>query len=305
MGFLVFGDLEMTQTTKGVLAMMIACLTWGFAPFYYSFLTHLGPEEVLAHRTLWSVVTFAIVIVLTGRTHAVRITLGKPRTLALIFLAGVMIAVNWYVFIYSVGAGRVTESSLGYYIMPLVMVLLGRLVFRETLAWVQWLAVGLAVLAVVLLTYGLGSVPILALIIAITFGIYGMLKRMTGVDSIVSVTLEVVLLLPFALIYLIWLGNVPDFASLVLLIVSGLITAGPLMLMTYATQNVTMATVGLIQYLNPVLQFFSAIVILGEIITGWHVIAIAFIWMALALYSVSAFRAERKAKITSSMVSST
>ena len=292
----------MTQPVKGAIAMLLACLTWGFAPLYYSFLSHLGPEEILSHRTLWSVVTFAVVIGLTGRRGETLRVMKLPKTMALILLAGVMIGINWYVFIFSVGAGRVTESSLGYYIFPLVMVLLGLVVFRETLSKLQWVSVALAVIAVMALTYGLGSAPWLAMIISITFGIYGLLKRIIKVDSVVSVTLEVVLLLPFAVAYLWWFGSMPDAPTLALLMFSGLITAGPLMLMTYATQTVSMATVGLVQYLNPVLQFFCAIVLLGEVLTGWHMIAISLIWTALAFYTVAVFKAERKVVSTSSTV---
>ena len=292
----------MTQPVKGAIAMLLACLTWGFAPLYYSFLSHLSPEEILSHRTLWSVVTFAVVIALTGRRGETLRVMKLPKTMALILLAGVMIGINWYVFIFSVGAGRVTESSLGYYIFPLVMVLLGLVVFRETLSKLQWVSVALAVIAVMVLTYGLGSAPWLAMIISFTFGIYGLLKRIIKVDSVVSVTLEVVLLLPFAVVYLWWFGSVPDKPTLALLMFSGLITAGPLMLMTYATQTVRMATVGLVQYLNPVLQFFCAIVLLGEVLTGWHMIAISLIWTALAFYTVAVFKAERKVVSTSSTV---
>ena len=289
----------MTQPVKGAIAMLLACLTWGFAPLYYSFLSHLGPEEILAHRTVWSVLTFAVVIALTGRRPETLRVLKLPKTMALILLAGVMIGINWYVFIFSVGAGRVTESSLGYYIFPLVMVLLGLVVFRETLSTLQWVSVALAVIAVLVLTYGLGGVPWLAMIISVTFGIYGLLKRIIRVDSVVSVTLEVVLLLPFAALYLFWFGSLPDAATMALLMFSGLITAGPLMLMTYATQTVRMATVGLVQYLNPVLQFFCAIVLLGEILTGWHMIAIGLIWTALAFYTFAVFSADRKITSTS------
>ena len=284
----------MTQPVKGAIAMLLACLTWGFAPLYYSFLSHLGPEEILSHRTLWSVVTFVSVIAVTGRRRETLRVLKLPKTMALILLAGVMIGINWYVFIFSVGAGRVTESSLGYYIFPLVMVLLGLVVFRETLSKLQWMSVALAVIAVIVLTYGLGRAPWLAMIISFTFGIYGLLKRIIKVDSVISVTLEVVFLLPFAVAYLCGFGSMPDAPTLALLMFSGLITAGPLMLMTYATQTVRMATVGLVQYLNPVLQFFCAIVLLGEVLTSWHIIAIGLIWIALAFYTVSVLKAERK-----------
>ena len=284
----------MTQKIKGVMAMVLACFMWGFSPFYFSFLTHLSPEEVLAHRALWSVVIFAIIIKLSGRYIKTLRAIKSPKKLSLIFLAGVMIGINWYVFIFSVGAGRVTESSIGYYIFPLVMVLLGLVVFRETLSMLQWLSVIFAVGAVLILTFGLGAPPWLALVISITFGFYGLLKRIVDLDSIVSVTLEVLLLLPLAVVYLMWLGHIPDALTLGLLMFSGVITAGPLILMTYATQTVRMSTVGLIQYLNPILQSFCAVVLLEEVLTSWHLIAIALIWAALAFYTLAVFKADLK-----------
>ncbi|MDG1294794.1 MAG: EamA family transporter RarD [Planktomarina sp.] len=292
----------MTQFAKGTLAMVLACLAWGLSPVYYALFQAISPAEILAHRTLWSVVTFVTLLVLTGRTRQTLHVVRQPRTMGLILLAGVMIAINWYVFIFSVGVGRVTESSLGYYIFPLVMVLLGFVAFRETLSVLQWVSIVLACVAVLVLTIGLGAAPWLALIISFSFGIYGLLKRVIKVDSVVSVTLEVLLLLPFALGYLYWFADLPDPTMLLVLMFSGLITAGPLVLMTYATQRVPMANVGLVQYLNPILQYFCAIVILGEVITGWHIIAIALIWIALVFYWLAVFRAERKTASISSTV---
>lgn len=292
----------MTQFAKGTLAMVLACLAWGLSPVYYALFQAISPAEILAHRTLWSVVTFVTLLVLTGRTRQTLHVVRQPRTMGLILLAGVMIAINWYVFIFSVGVGRVTESSLGYYIFPLVMVLLGFVAFRETLSVLQWVSIVLACVAVLVLTIGLGAAPWLALIISFSFGIYGLLKRVIKVDSVVSVTLEVLLLLPFALGYLYWFADLPDPTMLLALMFSGLITAGPLVLMTYATQRVPMANVGLVQYLNPILQYFCAIVILGEVITGWHIIAIALIWIALVFYWLAVFRAERKTASISSTV---
>ena len=292
----------MTQFAKGSIAMVLACLAWGLSPVYYALFQAISPAEILAHRTLWSVATFVTLLVLTGRTGQTFQVVKQPRVMGLILLAGVMIAINWYVFIFSVSVGRVTESSLGYYIFPLVMVLLGLVAFRETLSVLQWIAIVLAGVAVLVLTIGLGAAPWLALMISLSFGIYGLLKRIIKVDSIVSVTLEVLLLLPIALGYLYAFADLPDTKTLLALMFSGLITAGPLVLMTYATQRVPMATVGLLQYLNPILQYFCAIVILGEVITGWHIIAIALIWIALVFYWLAVFRAQRKTVSISSTV---
>ena len=161
----------MTQFAKGSIAMVLACLAWGLSPVYYALFQAISPAEILAHRTLWSVVTFVTLLVLTGRTGQTFQVVKQPRVMGLILLAGVMIAINWYVFIFSVSVGRVTESSLGYYIFPLVMVLLGLVAFRETLSVLQWVAIVLAGVAVLVLTIGLGAAPWLALMISLSFGV--------------------------------------------------------------------------------------------------------------------------------------
>jgi chloramphenicol-sensitive protein RarD len=191
------------------------------------------------------------------------------------------------------------EASLGYYIFPLVAVAIGALVLRERLDRWQRVAVALAAIAVLVLTVGLGAPPWISLTLATTFGVYGLLKRWVEAGPVVSVTSEVLLFLPIALFYLGWVAtdrglalSAPDLA---LFVASGPLTAVPLMLFSYAAKRVRMATVGLIQYLNPSLQFACAILILNELVTVWHMIAFPLIWLALAVYSTATLRAPREA----------
>ena len=298
----------MGEASKGLLAMVLACLVWGLSPLFYKLLTHVPPGEVLAHRTLWSLVFFAGVLLVQGRLREVVRVLGSLSGVGIVLFASLMIAVNWFLFIYSVQVGRVMEASLGYYIFPLVAVLIGTVAFQERLGGVQLAAVGLAALAVGILTWGLGVAPWIALVLAGTFGLYGLVKKRLTAGPVVSVTAEVLLLLPVALIWLwglhsgSWSEGRPgalfagDWTTSLLLITAGPMTAGPLILFSYASRRAAMSTIGLVQYLNPTLQFGCAVLIFAEPMTIWHGIAFPLIWLALALYSGAALAGERRSR---------
>ncbi|KPQ14610.1 MAG: chloramphenicol-sensitive protein RarD [Rhodobacteraceae bacterium HLUCCO18] len=289
----------MGDSTKGVLAMAAACTIWGLSPLFYALLSHIPPMEVLAHRTLWSLVIFAGILALQGRLAELPAALSTRRRFLLVALSTAMISVNWFLFIYAVGVGRTVEASLGYYIYPLVAVAIGAVVLREGLGALQAVAVALAAGAVLILTVGLGAPPWISLTLATTFGVYGLLKRWVTAGPVVSVTSEVLLFLPLALGYLIWLASEGGLnlspGDMALFVASGPMTAVPLILFSYAAKRVRMATVGLIQYLNPSLQFAVAVLILNEVITVWHMIAFPVIWAALTLYSVATLRGPRRA----------
>jgi chloramphenicol-sensitive protein RarD len=201
-----------------------------------------------------------------------------------------------------VQTGRATEASIGYYIFPLVSVLFGALFFSERLGRAQLLAVGLAALAVVLLTLGLGVAPWVALIISVTFGLYGSAKKVLEAGPVVSVTAEVLVLAPIAVVVL-WFAHsggqgafATDPATTLLLMGAGPLTAAPLILFSFAARRARMATIGLVQYLNPTLQFLVATVIFAEVFTPWHAMALGLIWVALSIYSVSSLRQARAAR---------
>lgn len=299
----------MQDSTKGIFLMIGACTIWGLSPIYYKLLVNVPPLELLAHRTFWSLVVFAGLLAVQGRLGKLRDALGTGRAVLITGFAALMISTNWFLFIFSVQIGQVRETSLGYYIFPLVAVLLGVVVLRERLAALQWVAVGLAALAVTTLTVGLGSAPWIALTLAVTFGAYGLVKKRLAVGAVVSVTAEVVLLGPLALLWLLWLQGQGtgifgvDVRTSGLLVLSGLLTAFPLILFSAAAKKVNMATLGLLQYLNPTLQFFCAVVLFGEPLTPFHIVAFGLIWIALALYSGAGLaqdRARRKRVMTSS-----
>ncbi|MGV6812509.1 MAG: EamA family transporter RarD [Brevirhabdus sp.] len=300
----------MSDTAKGIWAMIAACVIWGLSPLYYKALSFVPPLEVLSHRTIWSLVIFGLVLVVQGRLGQLRAALSHPRSLAVVVLAAVTISVNWGVFIWSIQFEHAVEASLGYYIFPLVSVLLGALVMGERLRRMQWIAVSVVACAVLFLTWGLGVPPWISLILASSFGLYGLIKKRLELGPVVSVTGEVAVLAPLALIWLWgvhvqgWQGvtgrNVAAFGSGLyatgLLVVAGAMTAGPLILFSYASKRLTMATVGLMQYLNPTLQFMCATLVFAEPFSRWHAITFVMIWGALAAYSLESLAQERASR---------
>lgn len=284
----------MSENARGIAAMIVACVIWGLSPILYAALVHVPVLEVLAHRTFWGWVTFVIVLAVQGRLMHVPRAMGVASHLAVLAVAACLISLNWGLFIWAVQAGRAIDASLGYYTFPLVAVCVGAVVFSDRLSRMQWVAVGLACVAVGVLTYGLGVAPWIALVLATSFAGYSALKKGLSIGPVVSVAAEVTLLAPLALGYLIFSGAVGFQSSPMtafLLVLSGpLTTAAPLILFSYASRRVQMSTIGVVQYLNPTLQFLCAVVVLGEIFTGWHQIAFALIWTALGIYTISALR---------------
>jgi len=281
--------------------MVVACLVWGLSPLYYKMLVSVPPIELLSHRTLWSMVLFALILFMQGRLRGALGVLGNKNIMATLFIAALMIAFNWFIFIYSIQINRATETSLGYFIFPLVSVIFGVVLFRENLSRAQISAVLLAAFSVLILTYGLGRVPWIALSVSISFGIYGVIKKSLSIPAIVTVTLEVLLLSPIALMILYFYhasgsgGQFGQSASIsLLLILSGPMTATPLILFSYATRRVALATVGILQYINPSLQFLCATVLFLEPLSIWHAVAFPLIWFALALYTWASFQTARR-----------
>ena len=295
----------MSEWTKGFWAMIAVCTTWGLSPIFYHALGGVPVLEVLAHRTLWSLVLFLVILGFQRRLGELWRAITGPWA-GRIALAALMISANWGVFIWAVQAGHVVQSSLGYYIYPLIAVLLGVVIFRERLGGVQALAVLMALTAVVTLTWGLGVAPWISLSLATTMGLYGVIKKSLPLGPSLSVAAEVALLAPLALIWLILQGGgvLPGARPLsfgtgagvtFLLIFSGVITAIPLVLFAYAARRVEMTTMGLMFYLNPTLQFLCAVAVFGEPVTRWHMIAFAMIWTAILIYTAASIRQARRA----------
>lgn len=298
----------MKKPPYSLLSILAASIIWGLSGLFYKALAHVPPLEVLAHRTLWSLLLFGLILAMRGRLWAVRQALKTPRIVAMLALSAVMISINWGAYITSIQFGYALEASLGYYFFPLMVVLLGALFLGERFSRGQGLALGLMGLAVAVLTLGLGAPPWIALLLASTFGIYALVKKQVTAGPMVSVFIEVLLLAPLAAIWLYgahsygwatvprpagWFGR--SWQDTTLLMLTGPMTAGPLILFSYAAQKVRLSTVGLIQYLNPTLQFMVAALVFGEAFTMWHAITLPLIWAALALYYFETKRREASA----------
>uniref|UniRef100_UPI003B529659 EamA family transporter RarD n=1 Tax=Roseovarius indicus TaxID=540747 RepID=UPI003B529659 len=292
----------MTEGGKGIAAIVAACTIWGLSALFYKMLDHVPPLEVLAHRTIWSFVFFAGVLIVQRRLAVLRQVLSNWKDVAIVAFAALMISCNWFVFISSIQTGHAIEASMGYYTFPLASVLMGAIFFRERLGPAQAAAVALAAIAVVVLAVGLGVAPWIPIIVAATFALYGVAKKWLTVGPVVSVTAEVMLLSPIAAV-LLWQAHHAgtghygtDIPTSLLLMFSGLLTGTPLILFSYAARRLTMATVGLLQYINPSLQFLCATLIFREVFSIWHAIAFGLIWTALAIYTTALWRQDRVAR---------
>jgi chloramphenicol-sensitive protein RarD len=285
---------------RGLLLGVGAYGFWGFVPLYFKAIREVPPLEVLAHRVVWSVVTVAVLVAATGRYPALVDAARRPGHLPRLALSSVLVASNWLLFIWAVTSGRILESSLGYYINPIVNVALGHLVLHEQLDAVEWAAVGLAASAVLWLTLSLGVFPVLPLALALTFGAYGLVRKRVGVGSLEGLALETLILLPLAAGFLAFRAAQGTLAfgsgsgtRDVLLLLAGPITTIPLLLFTGAVRRLRLATVGLLQYISPSLQLLLAVFVYGERLGGPRVVAFVLIWCALALYALHNARAAR------------
>ncbi len=285
----------------GVLAALAAFGMWGIIPVYIKAVAHVPAPELLAHRTFWSVILLLVLIVLGRRWRALRAALTEPRAWLLLAVSTSLLALNWLVFIWAITDSRVLETSLGYYINPLVNVLLGVMVLRERLNLWQGLAVALATIGVLNLTVQLGSFPWVSLTLAASFGIYGLIRKTIRLNSIEGLFVETALITPLALGYLIFLAatgagamGAGDRATDILLLLSGVVTALPLLAFASAARRLQYTTVGFFQYIAPTGHFLLAVFVYGEVFTGAHLITFGLIWAALAIFTADSLRAMRR-----------
>lgn len=280
------------EATTGVLLAVMGFGMWGLLPLYFKAVEAVPPVEVLGHRIVWSVVCTALLLSLLGQWHQVRAAFADRRMVLTLTGSALLIAVNWVIFIWAVANERVLEASLGYFITPLINVLLGRIVLGETLGRVRALAVALAAFGVGWMLWQLGVVPWVALSLALLFGGYGLVRKMAPVGAVSGLFVETTLLAPLAALYLGWLAwqgtgalGAGDPAFDVLLIAAGLVTAAPLILFAGAARRLRLATLGLLNYLTPTLQMLLAVLFFGEAFTSTHAVTFGCIWVALVLYS--------------------
>jgi chloramphenicol-sensitive protein RarD len=285
----------------GGLSAVAAFGIWGFIPVYIKAVAHVPAPELLAHRTFWSVILLLVLIALGHRWTAMRDALAQRRIWLLLAASTSLLALNWLVFIWAIGDGRVLETSLGYYINPLVNVLLGVLVLRERLNPWQGVAVALATIGVLNLTLQLGSFPWVSMTLAASFGIYGLIRKTIRLNSIEGLFVETAMIAPLALGYLIYLGFTGtgafggyDRTTDILLVFSGVVTAVPLLAFASAARRLQYTTVGFFQYIAPTGHFLLAVFVYGEAFTNAHLITFGLIWTALAIFTAQSLLAARR-----------
>jgi len=285
----------------GVVSGLTAYVLWGLFPLYWGLLEPATPAEVLAARVLFSLLFLGALVVLAGAIPAVRGVLADRRITGILAVAAAFVSVNWGVFIWAVANDHVVDASLGYFINPLVSIALGVLVLRERLRSLQWLAVGIAGLAVLHSAVSLGRPPWVALALALSFGFYGLAKKLAGVDAVPSLTVEMMVLAPLALAYLahLWaqgslvLGS-EGAAHALFMVGAGPVTALPLLFFGFAAQRVPLSVLGPLQYVAPSLQLVLGVWVLGEPMSPQRWVSFAGVWIALLVFTVDAARASRE-----------
>ncbi len=284
-----------SDATRGFLFALVAYLIWGMLPFYMKAVSHIPPVEVVAHRVVWSMPIAWVVLVALGRTADLKVALRSPRMLAMAMLTAAIISLNWGIYIWAIAAGRTVETALGYYINPLVTVLLGATLLGERLDRIQIVAIGLAVLAVAVMTVESGGIPWVSLSLAFTFAAYGYFRKTLPIGPSQGFFLEVLLLLPPALGYMVWLettGRGHFFAdggaNVGILLLAGPATAVPLILYAFGAKLLRISTIGIMQYIAPTMVALIAVFAFGEPFGMDRMVAFGLIGLALALYTWSA-----------------
>ncbi|TQL70594.1 chloramphenicol-sensitive protein RarD [Nocardioides albertanoniae] len=290
----------MNEQRRGVMFGAAAYVMWGVFPLYFPLLEPAGAWEILGHRILWSLVVAGALVLVLGRRTQVMGVLRDRRKLVLLAGAAAVISINWVTYIWGVNNGRIVETSLGYFTNPLVTMLMGVLILRERLRRLQWVALGIAFVAVIVLTVDYGRLPWVALILAFSFGTYGLLKKSAGVGPFESLAVETAVTAPFALTLIVALqatgngtlvGHGP--VHVILLMSLGVATVVPLACFGAAAIRVPMVTIGLLQYLAPILQFAVGVFIAHEAMPPGRWVGFAIVWVALIIFSAEAVHHRR------------
>lgn len=278
------------ETRTGLIAGLGAYCLWGLLPLYLKLLTGIPASDVLANRILWSLLLIGGIMVATGGGARLRAVIVQPRLMLLLVTSAVLIAANWLIYTWAVLNGHVLDTSLGYFINPLISIVFGVVLLGERLARAQWLAVGLATTGVAVIAIANGALPLVSLGVALSFALYGLVRKFAAVDAVTGLLVETIILTPVALG---WLLTRPDglfsrpAATEALLIAGGALTAVPLLLFGIATRWLKLSTIGLMQYIAPTMVFLLAVFLFGEVLTTSRLFAFGCIWAGLALYTRS------------------
>lgn len=299
-------DMPQTQDSpRGLAFALSAYVMWGFLPLYMKALAHIPAAEVIAHRVMWSVPVAGLVLIWLGRTADLATALRNPRMLGMGVVTAALISLNWGIYVWAIQNGHALDAALGYYINPLFSVFLGAVLLGEKLNRAQLVAIALAVFAVAVLTWDAGRLPVLALGMTLTWAAYAYFKKQLPIGPNQGFMLEVLLLLPFALIYAIWLQatrqshflNGVGFDSLMLAL-AGIVTAVPLILYANGAKLLRLSTIGILQYVAPTMIFLTAVFVFGEPFGTAKMVAFPMIWAALAIYTFGMVQSARSRNAT-------
>ena len=295
---------EDRDTTRGFLFALSAYLMWGFLPFYMKAVAHIPAQEVIAHRVLWSIPVAGLVLIVLRRTSELRAALKNPSMIRMAMLTAALISINWGIYVWAVGNGRALETALGYYINPLFSVFLAFTILKEKLTALQWVAIALAIMAVGILTWEAGGLPWVSLALCVSWGFYAFFRKTLPIGPNQGFLLEVLILSPFALGYLVWTWTQgtshfgPTGAmDVVLLLGTGLVTAIPLITYANGAKLLRLSTIGIMQYIAPTMIFVIAIFAFKEPFNTTRLVAFGFIWAALVVYTWSMLSEARRARL--------
>jgi chloramphenicol-sensitive protein RarD len=286
---------------RGLLAAAAAYILWGLLPIYWKLLDHIPALEILGHRVFWSFVVTVLLLTLRRNWHWVQVAWNQPSILRPFLFTALLLSLNWFTYIWATTNDHIVEASLGYFITPLVNVLLGFFVLRERLRPVQWMAIALAVAGVSFLTLNVGGLLWVSLTLALSFGIYGLLRKTARLGSLEGLSLEMAILMVPATGYLLTLERAGNGAfghagwtTTALLVGAGVVTAVPLLFFAYGAQRVSLTTLGILQYTAPTLQFLLGVLVYGESFTTTRLAGFSIIWLALLIYSIESYLALRQ-----------
>ena len=281
---------------KGIWYAVVAYFIWGLFPIYWKWLETVPALQLIGHRIGWSFVLLFIVLLVTRQWGAFRAVAFEGRTLRIYALAALLVSINWLIYVWAVNSGYVIESSLGYFINPLVSVLLGVIFLRERLHPWQWLPLGLAAVGVTIAAFAYGFFPWISVALALSFGLYGLVKKPAPLGAFHGLVLETGIAFTPALLYLVYVDHIGqgaflhmDLVSNLLMIGAGVVTTVPLLLFSSATQRIPLSTIGILQYITPTLQFLLGLFVYKEVFSTGQLIGFAFVWVALVIFSVGGF----------------
>ena len=276
---------------RGILNGLGAYILWGMFPLYWKFLQQVPALQIIGHRITWSFVLLAFVILLKGQWKNFRASVSSFKIFLIYFTASALLSVNWFIYVWGVNSGRIVEASLGYFINPIFCVMLGMIFFHERLRLFQWIPVILATAGVIYLTLQYGRVPWIAITLAFTFGLYGLVKKLAPLDSLFGLTFETAIAFPLALAYLVFAGingtgSFPseDNLSNILLIGTGVVTSVPLLLFASAARQIPLTMIGILQFISPTIQFLIGVLVYNEIFDRSDMIGFGLVWVALIIF---------------------